>query len=349
MECNLMVKRLALVSMVMASAASAQTSRVTPSDVEDHTGESLNRFGINYRAGFNITTKFKHLGGYTPQVNRNPDTIVAQYDDGFIGLDSSGNLGNETQFWNYNNASQYQGDTIVMSSSSAPANGTSKNRENDPQHGLELTYSREFGRGEKTMWGIEGAFNFMDVTINDHGTVFGDASKARYAYSLGGNLPLPPGSVITESYPLLSTIPAQLSPITVANGAITTGNRSFDADIFGIRLGPYWEIPMNKRFSFLLSSGLLVLFVDSEFKYRETTRVSDLTSQSRSGSGSHSKVLGGSYVGGNIVYALSESVSLSAGALYQAAGHYSHVENGRKAALDLGQSYFLTVGLGYSF
>ncbi len=236
-----------------------------------------------------------------------------------------------------------------MSSSSALANGASKNREDDPQHGLEVTYSRELGRLEKTKLGIEAAFNFTDVTIKDHGTVFGDASKARYAYSLGGNIPLPPGSVITESYPLLSTIPVPLSPITVQNGAVTTGNRRFDADIFGVRLGPYWEIPMCERFSFLLSGGLSVLFVSSDFKFSETTSISDSASQSKSGAGSHSDVLAGSYIGGNIVYALSEAVSLSAGAQYQAAGHYSHVESGKKAELDLGQSFFLSVGLGYSF
>jgi len=351
MEYKLMVKRLALVSMVMASAASAQTSRVTPADVEDHSGEPLNRFGINYRAGFDITARFKKVGGYKSPLNIDPATGAAQYDDGFIGVDSSGNLGDETQFWGYTKASQYQGDTIVMSSSSSLANGVSKSQEDDPQQGLELTYSRQLGRGEKTMWGIEAAFNYTDVTINDHGTIYGDANTARNAYSLGGNTPLPPQLPPAQlpNYPLISTIPIQLSPITVANGAVTTGSRSFDANIFGIRLGPYWEIPMNKRFSLLLSSGLSVLYVSSDFKYHESTSVPGSASQPRSGSGHHNEFLAGSYVGGNIVYAVSKSVNVSIGAQYQAAGHYSQTENGEKVVLDLGQSYFLTVGLGYSF
>ena len=352
MKCNLMVKRLALVSMVMASGASAQTAHLTSSDVEGHNGEPLNRFGISYRAGFNISAKFKNVGGYKSPLNRDPVTGAAQYDDGYIGVDPSGNLGNETQAWGYTSGAQYQGDAIVMSSSGSPANGATKNQYDDPQHGVEFTYNRQLGLMDKTKWGIEAAFNYTDVTMNDRGTVFGDVNKARYAYALGGNVPPPAPYSYKPGYfpaPLLSTIPSLLPSVTVPGGATTTGSRNFDADIFGLRVGPYFEFPMSERFSFLLSGGLSLLVVSSDFKYHQTTSIEGLPSQSQSGSGSHSDVLGGSYVGGNIVYALSKSVSLSVGAQYQANGHYQQVEDGQKAQIDLGQSYFLTVGLGYSF
>lgn len=356
--------RWVLVSMIMASAASAQTRQVTPEDVGCGCSEPLNRIGLNYRAGFNISAKFKNLGGFTSLNNPGPAPEAGVgnaeriYDDGYNRVDSSGNAGNLTTFWGYEHASQYDpsafdnGGSITMHSSSAPGKGSSRNQEEDPQHGIELTYNRELGKIGSVKWGIEGALNFADLTIRDNGSFFTAARTTADTFALNGVIPPEAPYHATfeqESGPVLSSNPSSRLTTSVANGAVVSGRRNFDADIFGLRLGPYVEIPICPRFGVSLSGGLAVASVNSDFKYQESLSVGGSAAGSHQGSGSHSDILPGGYVGGNLLFALNPSINLSIGAQYQCLGNYTHKENGKAAQLDLGNSVFLTAGIGFSF
>jgi hypothetical protein len=356
MECKFILNRLVLVSMVYASIASAQTNAVsTGARIEPPVSDSLNHFGVSYRMGFNISARFKNLGGFDPQSNPRAATSGTDhtYDDGHNMVDSSGNAGNSTWFWGYDSASQLPGnDMIVMSSSSSPATGKSKEQEEDPQHGIEFTYSRELGRSEKCRWGIETAFGFTDVTIGDNRAVFGNVRRVSDAYALGGTIPpaapYSHGFNPTGSDPLISDIPRR-SMTTIPRGAVVTGQRQFESEVYGFRVGPYLEFPMCEKVSLSLNGGFALLSVHSDFRFREAVTIAGLGTQTRRGSGSQSEWLPGSYIGGNFNYAICEKVDLFAGAQYQTAGTYSHKENGKEAKLDLGNTVFLTFGIGFSF
>ena len=47
--------------------------------------------------------------------------------------------------------------------------------------------------------------------------------------------------------------------------------------------------------------------------------------------------------------ALTQRATAFVGVQYQALGKYEHTEGGKKAVLDLNQSIFFSVGLGYAF
>ena len=352
------VSRWILVSMIMASAASADERHVTPEDVGCNCGETLNRFGVSYRVGFNITTKFKNLGGYTSPNNPGPATAGADhfYDDGYNRVDSNGNAGSKTTFWGYDNDSQHQGNTIVMSSSSSAANGSSKERDGDPQHGAEITYNRQLGKIGKAKWGVEAGFGFTDVTIHDGATLFGNVMKTGDTYTFPDSFPpivVPPAGYRGPrdgqgTAPVLGDLPFR-TVTRIANGARVAGNRNFDADIYGLRVGPYLEIPLSERLALSMSGGLALLSVNSDFKYEETVSIAGRPDQVHKGKGSHSDILPGGYFGANLLFALDERFNLSAGAQYQSVGTYTHKEGGKEAQLDLGQSVFLSLGVGFSF
>src|SRR4029077_7260112 len=91
-------------------------------------------------------------------------------------VDNSGNnhgpgFENTTWYWGYGNSGALQGDSIVLNSSSSPANAVSKNREEGPQHGFEITYSRELYRDKGWRFGVETALGYSPLSVTDSRTL----------------------------------------------------------------------------------------------------------------------------------------------------------------------------------
>src|SRR5437016_555974 len=81
--------------VLAASSASAQSG-----------GGDQNAFGLSYRMGFNISARFKNLGGYaaltpTTNPNRTLDNDPFNYDNGYIYPDSSGQPPGYTRYYGY--------------------------------------------------------------------------------------------------------------------------------------------------------------------------------------------------------------------------------------------------------
>ena len=337
-----------LVAVVVCAALSSRAQFVATNQ------SSPNRISLSYRPGFNITARFNGLGGFPAQTEPGPALAGAnhRYDDGFNLLDSSDNSGGLTWNWGYAHASQLAGnDSVVMHSSSAAAAGVATDANCDPQHGLEMSFNRQLGALGKCPWGVELAFNYMDLDIVDSQTVSTPVTRLADAYSLGGIVPplapyvgsfSGPGAMISDS-PMrsLSTVPG---------GAMILGRRTLEGSLYGGRLGPYLEIPLDQWFRFSLSGGLAVLWVDSDFGFTETVTIPGVGSVvAHSGYGSDSDWLVGGYVGGTLSLAMSQKTRVFAGAQFQDVGTFSQIAGGRKAELDLGKSIFVTLGVSYEF
>ena len=343
--------------MMAASLASAQTNQTDrPSGLTLETGADrpLNRFGLSYRAGFNITAKFKNLAGFTQMNNPGPATRRTNhnYDDGYNRVDSANNSLGLTWNWGYENASQVPGDGFIhMHSISSAQQSASKERDDDPQHGLEVTYNRQLGRVGQCFWGLEGAFNFTDVTFRDGQKSGRTVSLTTDRYDLTS----PPPPVIPPEAPYHGTFegpgPAISDlPVRTVSAATASGSSKIEASIYGFRVGPYLDVPLSEKFGLSFSGGLAIGILDSTFDFEESV-VSPSTgvAVARSGSDSEDDVLFGAYVGANISYAITESINVFAGVQYQYLDSYSHRVSDKKADVDLGKSIFLTVGFGYSF
>ena len=129
----------------------------------------------------------------------------------------------------------------------------------------------------------------------------------------------------------------------------TFDDRNFSADLYGFRLGPFVQIPVSRRFGVIMSGGLAIVSVNSEFQFRETITAAGVPSMTQSASGSRSDVLVGGYFNSSLYFVLTRSVDLFGSFQYQNVGTYSQIVSGKKATLDLGESIFLTIGAGYSF
>jgi hypothetical protein len=358
MKHHLKARPLLAASLVAASMASAQESatNLPPGlKLEAEQKPLKNRFGLSYRPGFNINATFKHLGAFPAQTNPGPPTGVANrfYDDGYVRPDSGSSPG-LTWFWGYDNNSQVPGnDTIQFHSSSSPGTGVSEDNSGSPQHGLELNYDRYFGKvGKRASWGLEGAFNYNNITIDDSSPVVSSVQQLTDTYALNGVVPpeAPYSGTFAGPGPLISDMPNR-SFATIPGGAYVTGKRNFDANMFGVRLGPYIEIPLDKkeRFNVSFSGGLAMAVVNGEFNYRESTTIQGAGTVQSSGSGTDTQFLVGGYFGTTFSYSFTQSWSVFAGASYQYLPTYSQKVDGREVELDFSKSVFVNVGFGFSF
>lgn len=363
------------VGCAAASAGDELSPRMRGFDPEK-TDRPLNRFGLSYRAGFNIKAEFKNLG-FQPTTVPDPSIAPANlpsindrtYDDGFVRRDSayfppSGaapNGDNFTANWHYTQASQVDAGNqqLLMHKASSSSLGSSGRVDGDPQHGLELTYNRELGTAGRCSWGLEAAFNYMDLQIQDNspvptgGTLLTDKYDVSNLYAFGGAGPTFPGQGSFTRAPNGQIIP--VTPLARTGASVTpftgtlVGQRNFDANVFGFRLGPYLEYPISQKWHFSLSGGLAVALIYSDFSYSESITLPGAGTLFNSGSGRHNGLRLGGYAGGNISYAFSPAWSLFGGAQYQYLGRYQQTVNGKEVDLDLTKSIFVSLGVGFSF
>jgi hypothetical protein len=357
-------------AVAVQPALSNDDSNMPPVTLESPPPENRNRLALSYRMGLNISVDFKKLGGFPALTDPGPSTgstANRNYDNGYNRVDISTNAGGLTWNWGYQNANQIQGNSIVLDSSSSLNNGSSNGHQNDPQHGLELSYSRELHRSDNDKWrfGLEGAFGLSFIDVSDSSTVLTTVNRITDTYTVpGGVFVIPsapyngtfqgPGPVISSS---LGTGTGVRTITAIPGAAVVTGERALDANVYMIRLGPYLEIPLSRKFSAILNGGLTLAFADVDFTYRETVTIAGVGSVSRSSTGGETDFLVGGYIGGAISYAVTKEISVFAGAQWEAAGSSvsnsrllnNQVDTKKESVLDLGKSIILNFGVAYSF
>ena len=335
----------------VALFAPAATAVAADSDMLSRTNKNWLRAGAHF--GLNINARFKHSGrfmalespgGTGPGQNH-------EYDDGFVRRDESDNFGGQTQYWGYDSSSQDTGSSILFHSSSSRGAGPGREIECDPQYGLDVIYSRELGRIRNGRWGFEAGFSWTPIVLRDNHNYRGSVQRIEDAYTYTpGTMPpaAPYEGKFNEPGFVLNDTPTR-SVSTIPDGALVTGSRELDADLFGLRLGPFLEMPIGRRCSLYLSGGLALGGVSSEFTWRERVNIEGAGTFSGRGHGSEGDVLVGGYLGAKFNVELRERITAYLGVQYQNLGEFEHSEKGRKAVLDLSQSIFFSIGLGYSF
>ena len=81
----------------------------------------------------------------------------------------------------------------------------------------------------------------------------------------------------------------------VPGGAVVSGQRKLEANVFTLRLVPSVELPLWRRLSVQLRAGLSLGAVDSEFSFRESVSLANTRTVSREGSDSREDFLVGGY------------------------------------------------------
>jgi len=342
-------------------------------DLATNAPSRLNRLKAGYRMGYQMSVKFKALGGFPAQSDPGPATGTRQdhtYDDGYVMRDTRQVDDHYTWDWGFKSPSQVQPGqgtpygSLLLHSSSSPATAISR-EDNDPRHGFEISYARQIGQLRKWRWGLEGAFNYTDLTVRDNRTLNYTQTRTTDTYALDGLNPYqPPPAPPNTPYmgspgggypggggPLIIDEPASRTVEQLPGGTAIAGERTLKASVKGLRFGPYLEAPLGKRWALSLSGGLALAAVDTDFKFNESVTIADVpgTTVSHVGLTSHSDWMVGWYAAGTASYALSDSLDLFASVQYQDVGLYKQSANLKQAELDLSGNIFLSLGVSFSF
>lgn len=347
---------------VLAAALLSATGATAQSGLPDNGPGGRISFG--YRAAFNVTVDFKNLGGFGPGIAPPSAGVTNRvYDDGFAGPDSSGSLEGTTWFWGYDHGTgdplnQLINDgtpagQVVMHRTYAPANVASRDRGDDPQHGLEVTYNYEWPAARiGGFLGYEVAFNYMDLSVEDARPLTGGLMTINdaYAYAPGNeHAPLAPyAGPFGGPGAIINAVPTRTETPAVGSTSIT-GRRSVDGSIYGFRLGPSWRFPLSPDVWFSFSGGLALAQARTRFEFQETITIPGLGTSTASGSDTKNELLVGGYVAGNAWVRLNETCGLFAGVQFQSLGSYTHRSGVRTATVNLDQTIFVTGGLNFSF
>lgn len=328
-----------------------------------------NRWTFSARFGFNISARFKGLGDLPAGLVNSRTTLDGDrynYDDGYVYPDSSGSVDGLTWYWGYlDKANQFdRADNTILMHRSVPASDiASPSFDSDPNYGAEVVYSRQLGVKGKVRYGFEVAASYLSLGLRDSDTFSGNAIRTTYVNPPAVEPGTEPPPVSQTSGPwegregptgssfLINANFTAVSPTeTVPGSVVVSGQRRFDADIWGLRIGPYLEIPVVEPVSIFLSGGLAVAWLDGTASWSENVSVTGgAWTASGSGRGQDVGMIWGGYVGAAVAWQLSDQWSAVGGVQYQNLGTYRKSFGGRQVEVDFQNSIFVTLGLTYCF
>jgi hypothetical protein len=344
-------------ALMFAGVAAAQPANSVIQEPETiHT----NRLALSMRFGFGVSARFKGIGGSfnpgAPAANgrRTPDGDAYNYDDGYVLTDSSGSFGNQTWYWGYDNSSQISGDNILFNRTTAAGLTPNRTTDADPSVGVEVTYRWHWGVKEdwhQMRYGIEAAANFTPISADMNSTFSGTVTRVTdsYPFTTGTT---PPGAPYQGTFNgpgfLLGSVPNG-STINAIPGATLVEKDSFDADVFGVRAGPYVAFPITERLSLHASGGLAVGFVQGTASWNQTVTIPGEGTTTFKGSSDKSAGLLGGYVSVEAMWQLNERWNIEGGIQFQSLGKYTQDVGLRSVELDLSSTFFAVIGVGYTF
>ena len=297
-----------------------------------------NWFSLGPSLALNMNVRFKDM-----PVATGSGAGHGGYIDGYVNQDSSGNAGGLTWNWGYQNAAQVQGNTLTLhGATSTTMNSDSLSQDGDPQLGLDLAYGRDLGHVLGGKWGLQAAFDYTDVSISDNQPFSGKKMSFSDVYSLGGIIPPPapyagsfngPGPLISDT-PIGSTSSSQT--------ILLAGQRTLDAQVYALRLGPYYELTLGKRWAGRLGGGLSLALVDSKLSYSSGALVG-------SGSSEGTDFQAGAYVEGLVLFSVTHHLGLFAGAQYEYLGTYDRSVGIETAQLDMTGAVSILLGVQWAF
>ena len=319
------------------------------------------RFGAGFAPLLNVDVEFSGIGSF-----QNPNVLQPlgggqnyQYDDGFVGVDASGNLGGVTSLWGYTNNSQYDpSGTGSLNFSISNSTGTGRVDENEPYSpGFEIFGDILMGDvagiefdGRKAQWGIRGNLHYSRIDARNSAAVYSDVQRVTDTFPTNGVIPpLAPytGSVAGPG-PLIGDSPTRATG-TIANGAFSNGVRELDVDLFGMGVGVFIEQEITERFSIGAEAGMNLAFASGEYRSRSVTTIAGLPAQTQDVEGNENEWLLGTHAGLSANYALTPAWSLYCAGRYQLYQDFGINGGSERGKISFGGSYVVSFGTVFNF
>lgn len=344
---------------VLGLASLPLTAGDPPSAITQAPTPSRWRFGASYAPIIGLNTDFDGLGTFNS--SRAPQPLGGgrdyDYDDGFVHLDSSGNEGDQTWNWGYNNASQLdtsgQG-SIAMSITNSAANA-GVTEDNQEKSGVECFAAYDMGptgipflRDRGATWGFKGGIHYARIDTSNHSTLNATTDILTDRFNLNGNIaPLAPFAGTFEGPSVLIGDTPTRSFST--GQALVDGTRDLDVHLTTLNFGTYLDIPLTQKIHLMLEGGLSAAIADGSYDFQSNTTIAGLGTSNSSGSTSDVQILPGAYLGLGGVYQIDSSWAIQASGRYQYMESFDLETNGSSATLSFGSAFILSVGVVYSF
>ena len=349
--------RLSLLTLSVLSAnpniASAGEPIAAPISVAPT--QSRWRFGASYAPLIGLKAEFGGLGNFNSPFSPQPKGGGADYDydNGFVHLDSSGNLGGKTWNWGYDESSQYNpanGGSIDFSITNSISNGRA-DEDNQTASGVELFTYYDMGPAgfAGASWGFRGGLHYARINIDNSDSIFSDLTTTTDRFRLEGVVPPPApySGTFNGPGPLLGDSP--IRTVTVGGKALVVGSRELDVHLTTLNFGSYLEIPLAPRFDLMLEAGVSAAVASGSYDFDSASTAPGLGTQATSGSDSGTSVLPGVYLGAGVTYQINDAWSIQAAGRYQYMDELEFRANGSSASLSFDSAFVLSIGALYSF
>jgi len=356
----------ALNAAIPATAGDLRESLAVPADAKSApqitAPETASRWriGAGYAPVLGLEAKFEGLGRFRSPFSPQPlgGGTDYDYDDGFVHVDSSGNLGGLTWNWGYQHDSQYNpsgNGSIAMSITNSLATGSTDER-GAAENGWEVFGYYDMGRlafapfkAAPAGWGFCGGLQYARVNLGNGDSLATALVTTTDHFGLGGQVP--PSAPYEGSYfgpgVLLDDAPTRTT--TIGGQGLVVGSRELDADLFITRFGGYLQAPVTGKFSLMAEAGVNLGIASGSYEFHSATTVAGLGTQQSHGSDSTTSLLPGVYAGLSGLYRLDDHWSVQGGARYQYLKPLELGANGSDATLSFDQAFVLSLNVVYSF
>ena len=264
--------------------------------------------------------------------------IDHSYDDGYVNVDSSGNFGNLTANWGYDNASQVSG-TDLLFHSLQPTDSFYGETELDEIPGLEIQMAKVLKVDGGKKIGLQIGFGYLTESFRQNDGFDLDYYEDAYDASL----PVLPSPGYRGSFNDFTSLISD-EPNRTITTLIGTGFRDVDLSLWTLRLGTYLEKSLNEKFYGSVQGGIVTAISDAKFSYSETFGGINYSDSVR-----EQDLQWGLYAGASAGIRINETTSLFASYNYQRMEDLEIPAAHRTASLDFSNGYTLNVGLSYSF
>jgi hypothetical protein len=286
-----------------------------------------------------------------------PVLAPGAYDNGFVLPDAGSGPGStKTWNWGYNSPSQVQGTDLAFSRyDNVPAMGHKEVSISNPMLGGEVVGGInmvEFTIFDHTAnLALELGYNFSSFSSHLNATTAGTSSYTVQTYSYSGVvLPQAPYAGTPQGPgPLIDLNPNSTSVFT--SSANTIFNSSLETYFHELRLGPSLNLALNGRWSLGLGVGYASVLADSTLRYNESATFSDpnIPSTSRQADINKAKWSPGAYAELRTAYQINRHLSAYLGGDIAYHKNVNYGDDTYQVKLNLGSTYGVKIGLGYSF
>jgi hypothetical protein len=362
----------ARISLLTVSVLTAATSAIragepdapsakSPSNAWIASTQSRWRFGASYAPIVGLKADFNGLGSFNNAftLQASGGGIDYDYDNGFVHVDSTGNLGGQTWNWGYDDNSQYNpaGDgSIDFSLSNSLANGQAR-EDRGLENGFEAYAYYEMGATKMVVfkdcgakWGFRGGLHYARVDMSNQDSLSSGIETVTDSFDLGGTIP--PLGPFTGSFggpgPLISDSPFVRSSAS-GGQALVTGSRDLDVHLTTLNFGSFLEVPVTPKLHLMFEAGVSAAIASGSYDFESSTTITGVGTQQSSGSDSDTGILPGFYLGLSGIYQLHESWSIQAAGRFQCMDEFELESNGSGASLSFDSAFVLSLGVLYSY